>query len=238
LHYKRILLKVSGEALAGEKGFGIDETTVNGFVDALKSACDLGVQIGVVIGGGNFFRGVSAGSMINRVSADHIGMLATVMNAVAFRAILESRGIDSRAMSAISMPSVVEPVITEKAKYHLEKGRVVIFAGGTGNPFFTTDTNAALRALEINADVLIKATKVNGVYDKDPKKHQEAVFFKELDFDTALRLKLGVMDATAISLCRDHGLEVRVINIFEKNCLARLLTGEEIGSVIKTGRAL
>ncbi|HVN72349.1 MAG TPA: UMP kinase [Desulfomonilia bacterium] len=236
MQYRRILLKVSGEALAGGKGFGIDEAMLAGFVAPVKAAHDNGAQVGIVIGGGNIFRGISAGSMIDRVSADHMGMLATVINALAFKGALIAQGIECRVMSAIPMATMADPMVSEKAVRHLEKGRVVVFAGGTGSPFFTTDTTAALRALEINADVLIKATKVNGIYDKDPMKHKDAVFFPQLDFDTVLKMNLGVMDAAAISLCRDHNLEVRVINIFEHDSLARLLKGEEIGSVVRARR--
>jgi len=207
-----------------------------GFVAPVKAAHDNGAQVGIVIGGGNIFRGISAGSMIDRVSADHMGMLATVINALAFKGALIAQGIECRVMSAIPMATMADPMVSEKAVRHLEKGRVVVFAGGTGSPFFTTDTTAALRALEINADVLIKATKVNGIYDKDPMKHKDAAFFPQLDFDTVLKMNLGVMDAAAISLCRDHNLEVRVINIFEHDSLARLLKGEEIGSVVRARR--
>ena len=236
MHYKRILLKVSGEALAGGKGFGIDDATLKGFVALVNAAIDAGAQVGLVIGGGNMFRGISATSVIDRVSADHMGMLATMINALALKSALIAQGCQCRIMSAIHIPSMAEPVVSERAIRHLEKGRVVIFAGGTGSPFFTTDTTAALRALEIRADVLIKATKVNGIYDKDPMKHKDARFFKELDFDMVLKMNLGVMDASAISLCRENGLEVRVINIFEHESLSRLLKGEEIGSVVRARR--
>ncbi|NMD40390.1 MAG: UMP kinase, partial [Deltaproteobacteria bacterium] len=231
--YRRILLKLSGEALSGGSGNGIDEATLQRFVVPVKAAAARGIQVGLVIGGGNFFRGVGASSVIDRVSADHMGMLATVMNALAFRGALVNQGVACRVMSAIPMTGVAEPMATHQAVRYLEEGVVVIFAGGTGNPFFTTDTNAALRALEIRADVLIKATKVNGVYDKDPVKHEDARFFAELDFDTVLGLNLGVMDATAVSLCRDNDLEVRVINIFEQDGLSRLLDGEAVGSVVR-----
>ncbi len=234
--YRRILLKLSGEALAGGKGTGIDEATLKGFVGPVKDAVAAGVEVGLVVGGGNFFRGVGAASVIDRVSADHMGMLATVMNALAFKGALASQGLECRVMSAIPMDTVCEPMVSEQARRHLAGGAVVIFAGGTGNPFFTTDTNAALRALEVGADVLIKATKVNGIYDRDPVKHPDAEFFESLDYDTVLRLNLGVMDSTAISLCREHGLEVRVINIFEPDGLMRLLRGEAIGSVVRPGR--
>ncbi|HPI93156.1 MAG TPA: UMP kinase [Deltaproteobacteria bacterium] len=236
LLYRRILLKLSGEALAGGRGWGIDEATLKGFATTVKNVVNGGTQVGLVIGGGNFFRGVSASSVIDRVSADHMGMLATVMNALAFKGALMSHGVQCRVMSAIPMATIAEPMVSQQAIRHLEDGAVVVFAGGTGNPFFTTDTNAALRALETGADVLIKATKVNGIYDKDPVKHGDARFFPELDFDTVLSLNLGVMDATAVSLCREHGLELRVINIFEQDGLARLLNGEAVGSVVRARR--
>ncbi len=238
MQYRRILLKVSGEALAGGKGYGIDDATLKSFSGLVKSAVSANVQVGLVIGGGNFFRGISAGSVIERVNADQMGMLATVMNALAFRSAIVDAGLKCTIMSAIPIPSMTEPVSSAKAISHLEQGRVVIFAGGTGSPFFTTDTTAALRALEIKADVFIKATKVNGIYDKDPVKHEDAKFFKELDYDTVLKMNLGVMDAAAISLCRENALEVRVINIFEHESLARLLKGDEVGSVLRTRRGM
>jgi len=236
LLYKRILLKLSGEALAGSKRFGIDKETLAGMTASVKGAINLGVQMGIVIGGGNIFRGIDAYSGSNRVNADYMGMLATVINALAFKDALEMNKVDARVLSAIEMPQVTERCTNARALKHLEKGRVVIFAGGTGNPFFTTDTNAALRALEIGAEVLIKATKVNGIYDRDPKKHRDAKFFPVLDFDTVLNLKLGVMDATAVSLCRENNLEVRVINVFDGENLSRLIRGEEVGSVVRARR--
>jgi uridylate kinase len=236
LLYRRILLKLSGEALAGGRGLGIDEATLTAFALVVKAAAANGTQVGLVIGGGNYFRGVSASSVIDRVSADHMGMLATVMNALAFKGALMSQGVQCRVMSAIPMTGVAEPLVTQQAVRYLEDGAVVIFAGGTGNPFFTTDTNAALRALEIGADVLIKATKVDGIYDRDPVRHVDAAFFPELDFDTMLELNLGVMDATAVSLCRANNLEVRVINVFERDGLARLLRGEAVGSIVRARR--
>jgi uridylate kinase len=236
LLYRRILLKLSGEVLAGGRGLGIDEATLTAFALVVKAAAADGTQVGLVIGGGNYFRGVSASSVIDRVSADHMGMLATVMNALAFKGALMSQGVQCRVMSAIPMTGVAEPLVTQQAVRYLEDGAVVIFAGGTGNPFFTTDTNAALRALEIGAEVLIKATKVNGIYDRDPVRHVDAEFFPELDFDTMLELNLGVMDATAVSLCRANNLEVRVINVFERDGLARLLKGEAVGSIVRARR--
>jgi uridylate kinase len=237
LIYSRILLKLSGEALAGSKGFGIDGATLSAIASPVKIAHEMGTQVGIVIGGGNIFRGINASAGSDRVNADYMGMLATVINALAFKGALEMHGLECRVQSAIEMPSVVERHVKARAVKHLEKGRVVIFAGGTGSPFFTTDTTAALRALEIGAEVLIKATKVNGIYDRDPLKEPDATFFPELDFDTVLSMNLGVMDATAISLCRENNLEVRVINIFEKENLLRLLTGQAVGSVVRARRA-
>jgi uridylate kinase len=237
LLYSRILLKLSGEALAGSKGFGIDGATLSAIAYPMKAVLEMGIQIGIVIGGGNIFRGISTSEKPNRVDADYMGMLATVINALAFKGALEAYNIDCRVLSAIDMPGVVQRHMKSRAVKHLGNGRVVIFAGGTGNPFFTTDTAAALRALEIGADVLIKATKVNGIYDKDPVKFTNATFFPELDFDTVLSMNLGVMDATAISLCRENNLEVRVINISEKENLLRLLKGEAVGSVVRARRA-
>jgi uridylate kinase len=236
LLYKRILLKLSGEALAGSKRFGIDKGTLAAMTASVKGALDLGIQMGIVIGGGNIFRGIDASSGSNRVNADYMGMLATVINALAFKDALETIKVEARVLSAIDMPQVTEHHTNAGALKHLEEGRVVIFAGGTGNPFFTTDTNAALRALEIGAEVLVKATKVNGIYDRDPMKHRDATFFPMLDFDTVLNLNLGVMDATAVSLCRENNLEVRVINVFDGENLVRLIRGEEVGSIVRARR--
>lgn len=235
--YKRILLKLSGEALAGAQGFGIQADTLLSMAESVKDACDSGAQVGVVLGGGNIFRGIQAGPDQNRSRADYMGMLATIINALAMQEALEGLGVAARVMSAIEMPRVVETFVREKAVEHLEAGRVVIFAGGTGNPYFTTDSAAALRALEIGADVLIKATKVNGVYDKDPVKYSDARFFPELDYDEALSRNLGVMDLTAITLCRDHNLEIRVINIREPGSVRKLLKGEAIGSLVRRRQA-
>jgi uridylate kinase len=234
--YKRILLKLSGEALAGEKGYGFDPKTLEAIASNVIDAIDRGVQVGVVIGGGNIFRGMDAEIASERVSADQMGMLATVMNALALKGTLEKMGRPAQVFSALDIPRVVETFVASKAIEHLEKDQAVIFAGGTGCPFFTTDTTAALRALEIQADVLIKATKVNGVYDKDPVKFPEAVFYPELDYDQVLSQKLGVMDSTAISLCRDNDLVVRVINIKDPENLKRLLMDEQVGSTVRPRR--
>jgi uridylate kinase len=229
---KRILLKLSGEALAGSKGYGFDADALALMAQAVKEACSSGAQVGVVIGGGNIFRGADALIAGDRVSADTMGMLATVINALALKETLVKAGIEARVLTALEMPKVAETVTKMKAVEHLNAGRVVIFAGGTGNPYFTTDTNAALRALEIEADVLIKATKVDGVYDKDPVKFKDAVFIPQLDYNEALSRNLGVMDATAIALCRQNNLLIRVINIKVPGNVARIVKGENIGSVV------
>lgn len=230
---KRILLKLSGEALSGAKGYGFDPDAVSLMAEGVKDAFDSGAQVGVVIGGGNIFRGADASSIASdRVSADTMGMLATIINALALKEALNKTGIDARVLTAIEMPKVAETMTKTLAVEHLKAGRVVIFGGGTGNPFFTTDTNAALRALEIEADVLIKATKVDGIYDKDPVKHSDAIFLKDIDYDEALSKNLGVMDATAIALCRENNLPIRVINIKVPGNIARLVRGEPIGSAV------
>ncbi|HPP81154.1 MAG TPA: UMP kinase [Deltaproteobacteria bacterium] len=236
MHYRRILLKLSGEALAGEKGFGIDTRILDEIVSRVKEATESGVSVALVIGGGNFFRGTQADEALDRVTADSIGMLATVMNALAFRAALAGSGVTCCLMSALAIPGVAAPVDIQEARRRLDGGEVVIFAGGTGNPFFSTDTNAALRALEVGADVLVKATKVDGIYDRDPVKDPGAVFFRELDYDEVLAGRLAVMDATAVSLCRENGLELRVINIFDPLSLKRLVAGEEVGTTVRGRR--
>jgi uridylate kinase len=230
---KRILLKLSGEALSGNRGHGFDPDALSSMAGSVKDACDSGAQVGVVIGGGNIFRGNDALIAADRVSADTMGMLATVINALALKDALNKIGIDARVLTSIEMPKVAETITKDRAVEHLNAGRVVIFSGGTGNPFFTTDTNAALRALEIGAEVLIKATKVDGVYDKDPVKFKDAVFLPDIDYDEALSRNLGVMDATAIALCRENNLPIRVINIKVTGNVANLVKGENIGSVVR-----
>ncbi len=229
--YSRILLKLSGEALAGEKGYGIEPAILLRLASELKEVYEGGVSIGVVLGGGNIFRGVSASiSGMDRVSADYMGMLATVINSLALQDALERKGLQTRVMSAISMDQICEPFIARRANRHLEKNRIVIFACGTGNPYFTTDTAASLRAKEINADVIIKGTKVDGVYDKDPKEHSDAVMYKSLRFLEVLKKKLRVMDATAISLCMEENIPIKVFNVTTSGNIPRVCFGEEVGT--------
>lgn len=235
--YHRVLLKFSGEALAGEKGTGIDQAVLDRLCIEIASAKDLGVELGIVIGGGNIFRGLGASQRgIDRVKADYMGMLATVINALAVQDALESKGFSVTVMSAIQMIEVAEPMVIRKAKEYLSNGQIVIFSAGTGRPFFSTDTGAALRAVEINADVIIKATKVKGVFDKDPVKYSDAKFYSRLDYQTAIEKQLRVMDLTAITLCRDNQLPVLVYNMKVAGNLRRLLVGEEIGTIISGGK--
>jgi len=231
--YARVLLKVSGEALMGQGSYGIDIATVDRIAADVKMAFDAGTQICMVIGGGNIFRGLSAAAQgIDRATADYMGMLATVMNALAMQDALESLGLHARVMSAIRINEVCEDYIRRRAVRHLEKGRVTIFAAGTGNPFFTTDTAAALRAIEINADVLLKATKVNGVYSDDPVRNPAAQRYPHLTFDKVLNDKLNVMDATAIVMCRDNHLPLRVFNLNNPGDLTRIVRGEDVGTAV------
>ncbi len=231
--YKRVLLKLSGEALMGEKQFGIDPDVLRQYSMEIKSAHDLGVQIGIVIGGGNIYRGVSNSSdNIDKVTGDHMGMLATLINALALQSALEHQGLITRLISAIRMEVIAEPFIRRRAVRHLEKDRVVIFGAGTGNPYFTTDTAAALRAVEIEANVIIKGTRVDGVYDSDPEKNPDAVKYHRVSYLDVLRKDLGVMDMTAITLCRENKLPILVFNMNEPGNLKRLLNGEEIGTQV------
>jgi uridylate kinase len=231
--YDRILLKLSGEVLAGEGGFGIDPDRVQAMAEEIADVARTGVQIGLVVGGGNFFRGVAAAAKhMDRVSADHMGMLATVINALALQDALERQGIPTRVMTAIHMQSVAEPYIRRRAIRHLEKGRVVVFAAGTSNPFFSTDTAAALRALEIKAQVLAKATRVDGVYDKDPLQHSDAVMYREVTYTEVLSKSLKVMDASAVAMCRDNKLAIAVFNLNTANNIRRMALGEHVGTVI------
>ena len=233
---QRIMLKLSGEALMSEDGGNIDPAIVKRLATEIKDLCDVGVQVGLVIGGGNILRGAEqATEGLNRVTADQMGMLATVMNALAMQDSLEFLGQPVRVMSALQINEVCEDYIRRKAVRHLEKGRVVIFAAGTGNPFFTTDSAASLRAIEINAQLMIKATKVKGVYSADPEKVTDAIFYPALTYDEALDQRLNVMDTTALVLCRDNNLPMRVMNIFESGAVMRLMQGENIGSLIERG---
>ncbi|HWQ37638.1 MAG TPA: UMP kinase [Burkholderiales bacterium] len=231
--YKRILLKLSGEALMGGDAYGINRETIDRIVGEIKEVVELGVEVGVVIGGGNIFRGVApAAAGMDRATADYIGMLATVMNALALQDAMRRVGLRSRVQSALNIEQVAEPYIRGKAMRYLEEGRVVIFAAGTGNPFFTTDTAAALRGMEMNVDVVIKATKVDGVYTDDPKTHPDAMRYKRLTFDEAIVKKLKVMDATALTLCRDQKLPVCVFSIFKAGALKRVVQGEDEGTLV------
>ena len=235
-HYKRILLKLSGEALMGEQGYGIDYAVLDPIASQIKEVNDLGVQIAIVIGGGNIFRGLSAAAMgMERASADYMGMLATVLNALALQNILENKGVVTRVQSAIEMRELAEMYIRRRAVRHLEKNRVVIFAAGTGNPYFTTDTAAALRAMEIGAEVIMKATRVDGVYSADPLKEPSAVKFDQLTYIEVLQKNLRVMDATAISLCMDNNLPIIVFNLTASGNIKRIVSGEKIGTLV-TGR--
>lgn len=232
--YKRILLKLSGEVLAGEGGKGIDFDIVDSVCSAVKDCVALGTQIGLVVGGGNFWRGRSSGNM-DRTRADHMGMLATAMNSLALADSLEQMGVNVRVQTAISMQQIAEPYIRNRAVRHLEKGRVVIFGCGTGNPFFSTDTAAALRAAEINADVIFKATNVDGVYNKDPNKFSDAVKYDKLTHSEILSKGLAVMDSTAASLCRDNNIDILVFNLNDPQNIVRAIKGEKIGTLVEEG---
>ncbi len=229
--YKRVLLKLSGEALAGEKKFGLDYDVITEICKSIKDAAELGAEIAIVVGGGNFWRGRSSGSM-DRTRADHIGMLGTTMNALAVADVLESMGVVVRVQTAIAMQAVAEPYIRNRAIRHLEKGRVVIFGCGTGNPFFSTDTASALRAAEIEADVIFKATMVDGVYDKDPNKYADAVKYDHLTFSEVISRGLGVMDSTAAAMCKDNNLPILVFNLGQPENIVAAVRGEEIGTLV------
>jgi uridylate kinase len=233
--YRRILLKLSGEALTVEKSSGLDYEIVNDMAEEIRSVYDLGVQVAVVVGGGNIIRGGQEARKvgIDRASADYMGMLSTVINAMALQNILEKKGLYTRVQTAIDMHEIAEPYIRRRAIRHLEKERVVIFAGGTGNPYFTTDTAAALRAMEINAEIILKATKVDGVYDRDPNLEEGATKYEQLSYIEVLNKQLKVMDATAISLCMDNNLPIIVFNIKEKGNLKKIVVGQKIGTLVK-----
>jgi uridylate kinase len=231
--YKRVLLKLSGEALMGKRSFGIDQEIVFLIASEVKEVVEMGVQLGVVVGGGNIFRGLEANaSGMERTSADYMGMLATVINSLALQSALEKMNVITRVQTAIEMRQIAEPYIQRRAMRHLEKGRVVIFAGGTGNPYFTTDTAASLRAMEIKADVIIKATKVDGIYDKDPVNNKDAKKFDRISYTDVLSKDLKVMDATAISLCRDNHLRVVVFNLQKEGNIKRVICGQTIGTEV------
>lgn len=231
--YRRILLKLSGEALMGDDSYGINRSTIQAIAKQIKSVVDLNVQVAVVIGGGNIFRGVApAAEGMDRATADYMGMLATVMNALALQDAMRHIGLVARVQSALNIEQVVEPYIRGKAIRYLEEGRVVIFGAGTGNPFFTTDTAAALRGLEINADIVLKATKVDGIYTDDPKTHPEAMRYSKVSFDEAINKNLKVMDATALTLCRDQKMPISVLSIFKQDALLRVVMGEDEGTLV------
>lgn len=237
MKYKRILLKLSGEALSGTKGHGIEPEILKTFSEEIKEVYKSGVEIALVLGGGNIHRGVvGTDKGMDRTTSDHMGMLATVINALAMQDSLENIGVPTRLLTAIEMKEIAEPYIRRRAVRHLEKKRVVIFAGGTGNPFFTTDTAASLRANEINADLILKATKVDGIYDKDPKKYDDAKMFHELTFFEVLNKGLKVMDSTAISLCMDNNIDIVVFNVFQKGNIQKVVQGEKIGTLVTSSK--
>jgi len=232
-YYRRVVLKLSGEALSGKGSFGIDPEVVDTVAAEIRDVAVMGVQIGVVIGGGNIIRGVDAGARgMGRTTADYMGMLATVINGLALQSALEHLNVTTRVQTAIEMKAIAEPFIQRRAVRHLEKGRVVIFAAGTGNPYFTTDTAATLRAVEIKADILLKATKVDGVYDRDPVKNVDAVKYEKISYTDVLTKNLKVMDATAISLCRDNGLPLRVFSLQKAGNIKRVICGEAVGTIV------
>jgi uridylate kinase len=231
--FKRVLLKLSGEALAGNQQFGVDSDRIHRVAEEIQDVHSLGVEIAIVVGGGNFFRGVAEQARaMDRVSADHMGMLATVINALALQDALEKRGVYTRVMSAIEMNQVAEPFIRRRAIRHLEKGRLVIFAAGTGSPYFSTDTAASLRAMEIKADVILKATKVEGIYDADPNLVKDATMFDKITYLDFLKRSLKVMDSTAISLCRDNNLPIIIFNLNKHGNIRRVVSGEKVGSLV------
>ncbi|HPK22080.1 MAG TPA: UMP kinase [Smithella sp.] len=231
--YKRVLLKLSGEALMGKQSTGVDPDVANYIADEIKSLSRMGVQLGIVIGGGNIFRGIEASARgMDRTTADYMGMLATVINSLALQSALEERGLPTRVQSSIEMHEIAEPFIQRRAIRHLEKGRIVIFAGGTGNPYFSTDTAAALRAVEIRADVIMKATKVDGVYNADPVRDKKAVKFNKISYIDILTKNLKVMDSTAISLCRDNLLPIIVFNLQKKGNICKAVCGQKIGTYV------
>lgn len=237
--YKRILLKVSGEALMGDREYGLDPRMLQRYAGEIHEVVDAGVEIGIVIGGGNIYRGVENSSDgVDKVTGDHMGMLATMINGLALQSALEDRGVFTRLLTPIKMEEIAEPFIRRRAIRHLEKGRVVIFGSGTGNPYFTTDTAAALRALEIKADVIIKGTRVDGVYDSDPEKNPKALRYTEISYADVLRKDLKVMDLTAITLCKENNLPIIVFNLNKPGAMMKLLTGANVGTVVSAGRSV
>ena len=231
--YKRVLLKLSGEALMGEQEFGISSDVINSYARQIKEIVELGVEVSIVIGGGNIFRGISGATQgVDRVTGDHMGMLATVINSLALQNAIEKLGVPTRVQTAIEMPKIAEPFIKRKAQRHLEKGRVVIFGAGTGNPYFTTDTAAALRAIEMNTEAVLKAAKVDGIYDKDPVKYSDAVKYDRVTYTEVLNKDLKVMDATAISLCRENKLPIVVFDSLTEGNIKKVIMGENIGTVV------
>ena len=231
--YKRILLKLSGESLMGEDAFGINRQTLASIVEDIKEVLELGVQVGIVVGGGNIFRGVALGATgMDRATGDYMGMLATVMNAMALQDALRNAGVEARVQSALTIEQVAERYIRGRALRHLEKGRVVIFGAGTGNPFFTTDTTAALRGAEIGAEIVLRATKVDGIYSEDPKKNPNATLYHDITFNEAMQRDLKVLDATAFALCRDQKLPIKVFSILKKGAMARVVMGEDEGTLV------
>jgi uridylate kinase len=233
LRYRRVLLKISGEALAGDRGFGIDAKVVDHLTDEIQTLADMGVSLGIVIGGGNIVRGAIASQQgMDRVQADYMGMLATVINALAVQDLLEHKGVETRVMTAHRMEQIAEPYIRRRALRHMEKGRVVLFAGGTGNPYFSTDTAAVLRAIEMKSDVVIKATKVQGVYTADPVKDPTAEFIPKISFQEVMARELAVMDASAVSLCKENGLPIIVLTFQEPGAVASAIRGEAVGTLV------
>ncbi|NLC06600.1 MAG: UMP kinase [Syntrophomonadaceae bacterium] len=231
--YKRIVLKLSGEALAGEQGFGIEQDTVNSIAREIKEVHDAGVEVAIVVGGGNIWRGVAGSAKgMDRATADYMGMLATVINSLSLQDAMEKLNVVTRVLSAIELRQIAEPYIRRRAIRHLEKGRVVIFAGGTGSPYFSTDTTAALRAAEIEADVILMAKKVDGVYDSDPVKNPEAILYRDLSYIDVLNQRLGVMDSTATSLCMDNQIPIIVFNLNEKGNILKVVQGKEVGTYV------
>ena len=233
MKYRRVLLKLSGEALAGERGFGIDPPVVDRLTDEVLAVHEMGIRLGLVVGGGNIVRGTIASQRgMDRVTADYMGMLATIINAMALQDMLERKGVDTRVMTAIRMEELAEPYIRRKALRHLEKGRLVLFAGGTGNPYFSTDTSAVLRAIEMESDVLIKATRVSGIYTADPEEDPDATFLPTVTFRDVVAKELGVMDAPAVSLCKENDLPIIVLNLSQVGAVAAAIRGESVGTLV------